>query len=492
MKRKNLFSALFLSIIFCQATGLGQGYNSPLIMQGLNNARHHSAVSASMGGITVMVKNDVSQMFSNPASLSSMEGFQASFGMNQRSIKADQSQQWYPLSYYSNFSLLMEGLTGGIPDPDTIRNFPPNAGDSVQRPFDDIGPGWGYSKSRMPAPKIFFAVPFSVGGVKFAGGLGMIEYLNLDYYYQNNNMLSPDFGSYRNGIFILPTSDRDVDVRNVYWYQSVKQRQGAIYGYGGALSGSVSEEISVGASALVLYGETDDFERSVSRGVLRMHRNYFGLYSFLNDSLKTGTSRFKGTEFTFSAVYSGEAMTFGISVKPPFTIGREYDGTLGLDTVPNSTAVTSVSRSDEIEMPWRGTIGLGISLRENVSMGIEYEYLPYGSASYSAGDFSAKPFLDASSFRFGIEYRPVPLLSLRGGYYNKTEVFEPEGNFNSGEPASASVYTCGAGLNFSNVRLNLAYEYSSLEYEDKWSTNVNINEVRRHSVIADVLFNIPW
>jgi hypothetical protein len=492
MKNKNTILAFCFYLFIFHQNIFAQGYNAPLTIQGLNNASTLSAESRSMGGITIRTRNDVSVMFSNPAALQSLDGFQSSFGMTQRNNNSDQTQQWYPLSYYSNFSLLMQGLTRYIPDPDTIRNYPPNAGDSVQRSFDDINPDWKYTKHKIPYAQVFFGAPFFVGGIKFAGGVGIVEYANMNYYYQNNNVLSPDFGSYRSGVFILPTSDRDVDARNVYWSQSIKQRIGSVYGYGGALSMDVSEKISFGVSALLLNGQTDDYESSMSRGVLRMHRNYFGLYKYANDTINIGSSDFSGYEYTISGLYNKQNFTFGIALKPSTTITRKYNGTTQIDTGGNNSNINNICQTDKIRIPWRGTIGIGMVLRENISVGVQYEYLPYSSAIYSGATLSSKPWLDASSFHVGFEYQPISLLALRAGYYTKAEIFEPEGNFNSGDPVSSSGYSCGAGFNFGNIRLNLAYEYLKIQYEDKWSTNVNVNTDVHQNFVADIVFSVPW
>ncbi|MBI5475258.1 MAG: hypothetical protein HY964_00810 [Ignavibacteriales bacterium] len=492
MKIKIMVFAATLLCLFNYQFIFGQGYNSHLSMQGIENSSILSSASRSMGGITINSTNDVSIMFANPAALQSLDGFQASFGAIRRNTSASQTQQWYPLSYYSNFSLLMQGLTRYIPDPETIRNYPPNAGDSVQRPFDNIEPDWKYSRNKIPIAQIFFGAPFQIGDIKLSAAIGIVEYANMDYRYQNNNMLSPDFGSYRYGVFILPTSDRDVDVKNVYWYQNIKQRIGSIYGYGGGLSIALTEKISIGFSGLYLNGQTDDFESSISRGVLKMHRNYFGLYRYLNDTIKTGTSDFTGADYAISGLYKKQNFTFGISVKPATIIKRKFSGTIGIDTLLSNSSKSNLDEADKIKIPLRGTIGIGMALRENVFLGMQYEYLPYSLANYTSSASSHKPWLDASSFRVGIDYQPVTVLSLRAGYYTKAEIFEPEGNFNKGDPVSSSGYTGGFGINFKNIHINFAYEYLKIEYEDKWSTNVNVNKDIRQNISSDIVFTIPW
>ena len=55
----------------------------------------------------------------------------------------NQVQGYSPLKYYPNFSLLMEGLTGSIPNPgysDSLGIIGFDPSDTVQRPHDKIGP----------------------------------------------------------------------------------------------------------------------------------------------------------------------------------------------------------------------------------------------------------------------------------------------------------------------------------------------------------------
>lgn len=469
-----------------------QVYNVPLTAQAINHVTDPSAVSSALGGITLSLRNDVSVMFSNPASLVSLEGVQVSAGGLGQARSLEQTQQWFPMSYYANFSLLMSGLSRYLPDPDTIRNNPPNAGDSVQRPFDAIESNWGHSVKRSLPVQAFIGAPFSLWGVKFGAGLGVIQYADLDYYYANSNVLSPDFGAFSAGIYELPLSDRDVDARTVTWYQTIRQRVGSITGYGGALSALLAERFSLGASALILTGRADDSETLTGRGILRMHRNFFGVYRYPYDTARSGRSDFSGAEYTVSGTYTGESFTFGISVKPPTSITRKYSGTVRTDTAGTRTGVKGENYTDNMLLPWRVNLGAGVRVRANITLGVEYEYDPYGSATLTRGGSSSKPWPDGSSFRVGCEYTPLPWLALRGGYHTETEAFEPQGNFNTGDPVSSSGYTGGIGCSLGALKLNLAYQYLRISYEDKWATNVNINTEVRENYALSFSYALPW
>jgi hypothetical protein len=245
MKRSPQTFLFIVMVSLCVVSAPGvraQGFGQPLTIQGLDHITPQSAASRGAGGITVGIQNDVSMMFADPASLQSLQGFQVSIGDHQLSTSELQTQQYSPLKYYSNFSLLMEGLTGYIGNPtyDTTSTY--NAGDTVQRPYDNIGPNWSHAKTKIPSVQGFAGLPFSFNGMKFGVGVGSVEYADLNWYFQNNNVLSPSILSVKNGTLTIPANNSDSLSIPVQWYQNTQWREGSIYGYGIALSGALSRE----------------------------------------------------------------------------------------------------------------------------------------------------------------------------------------------------------------------------------------------------------
>lgn len=489
---KKLILIILVLLNFYNFTN-SQIYNNSLTFEGTNNVQVPSVVSRAMGGVAFTQKDDPSLLFVNPAILQNIDGISVSISGIYHKRTQEQVQNWFPLLYYSNFSLLMEGLTRDLPDPDTIRNFPPNAGDSVQRPFDNILPNWRYKKNKSAPLHFALSIPFNVGGEKFSFGLGFIQYSNLNYYYANNNVLSPDFGSFRSQLIILPPTDRLEDSKEVYWYQTIRERIGTLYGYGGAISGYLSSNISLGISLLVINGESDDYESKISRGLMRMFRNYFGLYQYQLDSIKTGKSSYSGNEWTLSGMYSAENFNFGISVKPPSIIKRIFKGNQRIDTVRVIMSSQDIKVVEELVLPWRTIIGLSINLKKNLKLGVQLDVNPYSSTTLLNNNQTwSKPWLDGKSFRVGLEYLPTKWLALRGGFFTQTEIFEPEGNYNPGEPVSSSGYSAGIGYTYSNFKINCAIEYLQIKYEDKWATNVNKNVDSRTNFIIGMNYIILW
>lgn len=403
MKQKYIILSLMLQVIICLLLSqkiFAQGYDDPLNIQGLDRRTLQSAASRAAGGTTIGVQNDVGLMFSNPASLQSLTGIQVSIGGLRQWTKASQVQQYTPLKYYSNFSLLMEGLTGYISNPGSGSN----PGDTVQRPFDNIGPNWSRSKNKGVPMQALLAVPFTLWENNFAIGVGAVEYANLNHYYQNNNVLIPSIGSQRPIPIPLPPNNPDSTFKTE-WSQFSRKREGSIGGYGAALSASISEKISLGISGMILKGSSDDFEQRNGRGRLVFYQNYFRLDSVNLDKkiTQTGTSDFSGHEITFSGIYRGRNVSFGFSVKPPMTITRKYATEIKIDTTGSSTT-SLVSGQDEIKLPWRGTVGLSIGLLSNLTLGLEYELRPYKSTVYKKADGTeTKPWLSASVFHVGAD-----------------------------------------------------------------------------------------
>jgi hypothetical protein len=481
-------SCLLVAAVVC-GQALAQGYDTPLTIQGLDRATLPSAASRGAGGITIGIKNDVSLMFGNPAALVSLTGPQFSLGAVQQFTDAKQKQEYGPLKYYSNFSLLMEGRTDEIPDPDSLGPNP-NAGDSVQRPYDTISPNWSHAKDRALPLQALLAVPFSIGEAGFVAGAGAVQYADLNHYYQNNNVLTPSILSIRPLPVVRPPNDSLPTLTQ--WSQYTRSREGTLRGYGVALAGEVpGVDIALGVSGMILDGSTDDFEQRIARGRLTFYTQWFRLDSVYSRSTSTGTSDYSGKEFTFSGIYRGRSVSVGFAVKPPTTITRTYTTQVSVDTTGTPIAST-VSGEDKLKLPWRGMLGLSITLAQNLVVGLEYEIRSYESAVYTQSDNTVThPWLSASVLHGGVEYMPASWLALRAGVRGQAEVFEPEGNPVAGEPVTSSVYSAGCGFFYSGFRLNLTYEYAMLNYQDVWGSAISLNTDTRHTLVADLAYELP-
>ncbi|MGD1045977.1 MAG: hypothetical protein ABR936_11750 [Bacteroidota bacterium] len=500
-----LLMCLYVSISFQAA--FAQAYNTSLTMQGLNRTTDASAASRGLGGITLTIKNDIGVMFNNPAVLQSIDGIRISVGGYRQYRTSNQTQMWFPSASYPNFSLLMAGLTDTLTLPtipqsvydSLVIKFPsytPSAIDTIQRQFDDVKPNWENKKNENFPMQLSIAVPLSIGERNFTVGVGYVEYANMNSYYQNNNLLFPDPGVLYPQPFIRPSTDADGSALPVMWYRIITERTGSIYGYGGALSASLASKLSIGISALLIKGSTTDYSTRIGRGLLLFHRSYFALRqdTWKTSTTLSGTSDYSGQEFTFSGLYEGGNVTLGVAIKPPTTIKRNFSGSLQVVSVDSTgtlvTVNTPTKSSDEIKLPWRGSIGLGIAFRSNASVKVEYEYLPYANAQYSSLSVPSNPWLDSYKFKAGFEYLPMEWLTVRCGYTKQTDVFASQNSYMPQDPVSSEAYSGGIGIKFLDAQLDLAYEYANVSYEDMWTTNVNLNQILRQTLVATISYVI--
>ena len=206
-------------------------------------------------------------------------------------------------------------------------------------------------------------MPVQFEKFKLVAGLGAIKYADLNYYYQNNNVLSPDILSQRPLPTSRPTDDEPLEVN---WHQTIRTRTGYIQGYGFSIAGTMEEyNLTVGFSGLFLEGSSDDDENEVARANLTFYSNAFRIDSVYNRITKVGTSDFSGKEFTVSSILSSQYVDIGFSFKLPMTIKRKYNWSISTDTT-GTPALSNVSGEDKLELPLRGTVGVSLKPREKV------------------------------------------------------------------------------------------------------------------------------
>jgi opacity protein-like surface antigen len=303
-------------------------------------------------------------------------------------------------------------------------------------------------------------------------------------------VLSPSILSQRPLPTLRPTDDNPV---NVDWLQSVRSRKGSIQGYGFSFAGSLEKyHLSVGFSGMILRGSSDDYEHAVGRGNLTFFSNAFRVDSVYSRITSTGTSDFKGQEFTLSSIVTGRYVSIGFSIKPPSTITRSYSMQVVTDTT-GTPAFSNNQGEDKLKLPWRGAVGLSLNPREKLTLGLEYEFRPYQSARYiDMNGVETSPWLSSSLFHVGVQYMIAPWFALRGGMRGQSEVFQSEGSHITDEPVTCTVYSAGIGGIFAGVHLDVTYEYSLIKYADTWSGAISKNSQMQHTIAAQLRYDIPW
>jgi opacity protein-like surface antigen len=470
--------AAFTALTMCCLAGsaAAQHHGGALNIQGLHQHSGHSAASAGVGGMSLLVRNDPATMFHQPANLAASATAQISVGGVNRWFERSQVQHYAPVRYYPNLSLLLEGMTHLIPEPrPDFFGFTPR--DSVQRPFDDIGPNWESTNSTGAPLQAFASLPVDLGAFRIVAGAGVVEYADLDFYYQNNNVLSPNILSQRPLPVSRPTDDQPLGVD---WHQVTRSRSGTLGGYGGALAMNWHRHnLALGISGVYVSGTSDDLEYDLARGRLVFFSNAFRLDSLNGQVTRKGRSAYSGFDLALGTTLSGEHVRAGITVRPPMTLTRSF--------TPDG-APAALDGEDRLTLPWRGTLGIALAPRSNLTLGLEYEFRPFARATHEAGGHEETPWMSASVFRVGGEFAAAPFLALRGGMRRGAEPFGADGRPIESTPVTYMAYSAGAGLSFAGAQLNVAFETRNISYEDLFGSAVHYNRDRRQTVVADLIY----
>jgi hypothetical protein len=152
-----------------------------------------------------------------------------------------------------------------------------------------------------------------------------------------------------------------------------------------------------------------------------------------------------------------------------------------------------VSGEDEFELPWRGSLGLLLTPRDRLSIGIEYETRPYGSATFTgASGNETSPWVSARLFRVGAQYELTPWLALRAGIRGESDVFVADGSPIADDAVSWRVYSVGIGVEYAGVRINAAFESAEVNYQDLWGSAISDNTDVRHAFMTEISYTLPF
>jgi hypothetical protein len=102
---------------------------------------------------------------------------------------------------------------------------------------------------------------------------------------------------------------------------------------------------------------------------------------------------------------------------------------------------------------------------------------------------TSNPWKSSHLLRLGAEFAPLDWLTVRGGYSDKAEVFEQEGNPFIGDPVYSTIISGGLGFKYHNFRLNLTYEYSNIKYNDLLQDAVFLNNAKNNYFVTEFSYN---
>ena len=474
-----------------------QGTWMPLNIQGLDQRILHDVRSRGMGGAVLASGNNASVLFANPAGLTQLETMELRIGGMGLKTSERQTQKWVPNRLYTGLSIMMEDAWGAIQAPVDSNGIPvADPYEQLQKPFDSIGPNWSRKMNDVLPLSAAFAAPIEVAGTKVVAGIGAAQAIDLNYFFQNNNITDPLLGQYRPEP--MPELQQG-DTLRVRWYQFSQKREGTVWGITPAVGVSVAPGLNVGASATYYTGTSDDFEQRLDRGFLTFLYNRFRV----QDTVKftgnySGTSTYSGFGGTLGLKFKQQRYSLAATIEFPFTIEREISGDFNsredivlvstesdpsrtTDSVQTTIANSKRSGTAQIHFPLAYAIGGLLQPFPDFEIAFDYEMRALDRVEYTLVDGTVtKPWVGRGSFRLGAEYRWNEWLALRGGYREVPQTFSPEGAAIIGKPAAMQIYSLGAGFDLWGATADVAYENAYLRYQDSWQSNANFNTRKQH------------
>ena len=479
---KQTYPFLILALLFISIHAGAQHRGDNLAFQGLAQSNQNSVRATAMGGAFTAVSGDIGAIYWNPAGLSDLSGLQVSISAAHINKLWQENQDYRPNRFQMTLPFYLEGLyipdlkNNGLWDYDiftaerdsTYIVTPPITG---QDRYSEAVADWQVQKNELKFDNLAVAYPFKIGEKRLAlAGAYSRKFDVLDYDH-NDTYLDPHIGYDFYGVAERVTND----TLRMNWHEFERERTGTIHNLKLAASFDVTKSFVLGLSINSFSGESDDLQRLDKVGWFDITRNNKFRFSYdtLNTNIK-GSSSYKGLGADLGFMLKLQNISVGLNVTTPYTIERDWSTTTTV-TDTNGTLTTSQSGIDKMDVPLSYRFGLSLTPIDKFRASLDVESIPYSKNTYefAHSDTTHRDWVDLTSLRFGLEYKPWAWISLMAGYKAITEAFVPDGAaFRDRGPTSES-YTLGASLYALSGRFDVAYEMRSLKYYDSYYSNTN-------------------
>lgn len=217
---------------------------------------------------------------------------------------------------------------------------------------------------------------------------------------------------------------------------------------------------------------------------------------------QTNRRSFVGLNFGFGAMYEIDRYTFGVAVKTPFEIKAENDrreANRVYERTPDTLLLESESSllymtDTKVELPLQVALGMVFRPQDNLMFAVDYEYKAFGKSKLffqedlldPRSDFieSDPEWKDVHQVRLGMEYQfqtawgtmpvragfrtePLPYRHLVNVQDAISDITGMSASYELGDQMFGEVYTIGTGIQWSQVKLDLTYEYhTATRYQD--------------------------
>ena len=520
MKNSKYFLLAILGLMSVPALAQETYQNTKMAENSLTGTARY----VGMGGAMEALGADISTMSSNPAGIGLFRKSQVSmtFGVvAQTDAETDLNYNGSTLSFDGKKSKPSFDQAGFVWSPSSKGSNYINLGFNYHKStnFNQIltavGRLDGASQNRLTAAK-YAEIQNEVnkGNKTYANHLGDMIATGVDYGYQNmfgtnadgsmmNSLKGEDFlfGQYQHGYIGVYDFNISGSLNNRVWLGLTVGLHDVHYNSNSSY-GEILEQVGTASDGSSVNAATNSMEQVKITGT-GFDVKFGAIFRpFVDSPFRIGVYVNSPVfyELTRSSAIDMEAYnlpkSFAPSESQPEIFGNLYD-----------SDYHNISDYDfRLNTPWKVGASLGHTIGSNIALGATYEYAWYNhmdtrikdggyyddywgeyyesSTSDKVMNENTKSSLKGvSTLKIGMEYKPIQMLALRLGYNYVSPMFNKYGvrdqflicdadaNGNNGVNTSTSSdytnwkatnrFTVGAGFNYKNLFIDVAYQYSS-------------------------------